>query len=176
MKNTFLVQRLCAPVQTKDNLLSKFGGAALQLSEEAWELLDPIFRIDHMGSAEFEYGALPNTLKSMAEDRLVAGTMIVESRDIKPVFDAKRRSKEDQTVYYICRSSHGEEVEQRIRDLAANRFDLKEPSRFAEALSPLDEREKKYIGWLELDNGFFFFVNPVAWGETRKLFGVKDPE
>lgn len=178
MKDTKLVQRLCEPVRSKDNKVSKvhrvFGGAMVGLKEEAWDLLDPIFRIDYMGAAEFEFGAIPKTLGSLAEDSLVRGEMIVPANAIKSRMWRKNQVKPyDRTVYYLCRAEHAEAIEQRIRDLASEKFRLKEISYVPEALNPADDREKKYIGWLELDNGFFFFVDKSAWVETCKLFGVE---
>lgn len=178
MQDTKLVQRLCEPARGKDSTLSKvhraFGGAMVGLKEEAWDLLDPIFRIDYMGAAEFEFGIIPRTLGSLAEDNLLSGQMVVAAKDIESKMWRKNAPKpHDRTVYYLCRAEHGEQIEQRIRDLAKNKFRLKEMSYVPEALNPADEYEKKYIGWLELDNGFFFFVDEHAWRETCKLFGAE---
>lgn len=178
MQDSKLVQRLCEPVRTKDNALSKLhrvlGGGMVGLKEEAWDLLDPIFRIDYMGAAEFEFGAIPKTLGSLAEDNLVSGQMTVAAKDIQSkMWRKKTPEPQDRTVYYLCRADHADAIEQRIRDLAKDTFRLKEMSYVPEALNPADEYEKKYIGWLELDNGFFFFVDETAWRETCKLFGAE---
>ena len=32
---------------------------------------------------------------------------------------------------------------------------------------------KYYLGWLELDNGFFFFIDDEMYKNTAKLFEIK---
>lgn len=124
------------------------------LSEEAWDLLDPIFTLDYMGAAEFEFGAVPKTLSQFAESEMCAGALELESR----------------AVYYLCHAEQQRDVEARIRDLANGKTRLKEHSYFRETL--YDGTEDKYIGWLEINNGFLFFVEESAWRKTCALFGV----
>jgi hypothetical protein len=94
MKRTWLVQRLQKPapmsIKGKDisNLFS-FGGGFRNggLTDEAMALLKNVFSFDYMGSAEFEWGAVPQALSFLATQTLVSGTVAVKPGNI---------------VYYLC--------------------------------------------------------------------------
>lgn len=196
MIGTWLVQRLGAPPRSE--LAAKaeqvFGGGMLALKPEAWKLLQEIFSIDYMGAAEFEFGTIPNCLKAMAQDhdKLQAFEMVVEAKYIEPNWERTRtartkrgspRKKQpvhppvaDRTVYVLCRSNDAEEVRARIRELATNKIRLKGGSCFPQALDPISEYDGRTQGWLELDNGFFFFVDKTMWRKTTALLTGNDPE
>lgn len=65
-KQPYLIQRIEPPI-TFINPFS-FGGGLRNggLLPEAMSLLKGIFSFDYMGSAEFEYGAIPNSLDHIA--------------------------------------------------------------------------------------------------------------
>jgi len=71
LNRTWLLQRLKKSRYNPDSKspLAKahrvFGGGMLGLNEKQWDLLDPIFEIDYMGAAEFEFGTIPKCLKDM---------------------------------------------------------------------------------------------------------------
>jgi hypothetical protein len=69
LNNTWLIQRLEKSHGNYDNPFS-FGGGLKNggLSPDAMNLLRPIFSFDYMGSAEFEFGAIPKSLKYMADN------------------------------------------------------------------------------------------------------------
>jgi hypothetical protein len=151
MSRTYLVQRLKVPLNTTTLGTVKphhvFGNSALGLTQEMWDVLDPFFEMDYMGSAEYEFGAVPKTLSDLVRDRsqLVSSSFLVESKDIKPCWDREatdrriRRSViEDAKLkgqavprkkrtylapispamaYVICRKDQLEEVERRFRGL-----------------------------------------------------------
>lgn len=51
-------------------------------------------------------------------------------------------------------------------------------SRFSDALDPIGETDSFVLsvkGWLELDNGFLFFVDKAMWRRTVQLFTDTDP-
>ena len=85
LKESWLIQRLERPrtfkVQGKavDNPFS-FGGGYKNggLTDEAMDLIRPIMSFDYMGAAEFEFGAVPETLSKIArQDDLVAWSFSV---------------------------------------------------------------------------------------------------
>ena len=56
---------------------------------------------------------------------------------------------------------------------SGNEFpDLKEGLRLTYALRPTNDWDRDVCGWLELDNGFMFFIDEEMWEETIDLLGV----
>lgn len=206
MNRTRLIQRLTKPINKTGTLLDKahrvFGGGMLDMSEEAWDLLDPIFTIDYMGDAEYGFGVLPKTIGALARDRnkLVSLQLLIKAKDINPnweresqyrvqrkkeLAEAKKKGEKpkrakkikaesDRAVYVLCREEHKEYAEHLIRELAKDKVSgIKGSTFFSTALDPCIELDHKYIGWLELDHGFFFFVDETAWKGTADLLGVE---
>ena len=169
MKRTYLIQRLHTPHQfgrggeTMDNVFA-FGGGIKNggLSDEAMDLIRNIWTFDYMGSAEFEWGAIPQALSLIAEqasaDNICAGTVDLGDNSL---------------VYYITPTTYENEVVKRIEALHQNEtpFDLKEDcglSRYFKSATI----HRNTVGWLELDNGFAFFVDWDMFYKTCKLFGI----
>ena len=175
MKPTRLIQRLEAP-QSVDNPFS-FGGGYRNggLTDEAMDLLRPIFSFDYMGAAEFEFGAVPEALAKLAQSKsLVAWSFPVT----KVAAHWKERSKMpkriDGTVYAIAPSDWTDEIEERVRGWALKpHSDLKENTRLDRSLDPVDEWDGSTKGWLELDNGFMFFTDPDMWSAAAELLNVQ---
>lgn len=179
-----------------------FGGGMLGLTKKAWDVLDEVCVVDYMGSAEYEFGTLPRSLHELAQDheKLVAFEFVVKGRDIKAGWwreraatverrkelaaakkagkKAKRAKKphppEDATFYALCREEHREEVEKRVRLIAADKLRTRDGTLIEYVLDPEPGRDRIGIacGWYELDNGFFFFTDKVMWEGFQKLFGV----
>jgi len=161
MKRTYLIQRLQAPTK-RDNPFS-FGGGYQNggLSSEAMALVRPIFSFDYMGSAEFEFGAVPSALNRLGEcaasSELTTG--IIE---------------ENGTIYYLTPESIEDEVVDIIRKLRKDErsFRLKERCMLSEYFNKDRTYPVETRGWLELDNGFMFFVDEEMWTKTCALFEV----
>lgn len=179
--NTRLVQRLDKPV------VSKFGpnpfafGGGLKnggLNPEAMSLLNEIFEFDYMGAAEYEFGALPQALKVMAESEMVFGSLELKEEDVALQRSWKKRIPlplHYTTIYFVCRKSQIPEVEARIREDAKDKLDIKcGEGQFSRTLRADTKSEfpDRTIGWLELDNGFFYFVDEEAAKKTATLFGI----
>ena len=159
MQRSFLIQRLTAPSRVANPF--SFGGGLHNggLSADAMSLLSQIFSFDYMGAAEFEWGAVPEALQGMAKD---AEQLIAYLH-------------QDLPVSVICRSSAADEVDRRIFDWATTEFveGVKEQPRLFAALTPRNEYDSRYKGWLELSNGFFFFTDRDMWAKTAVLFGLE---
>ena len=165
MRRSWLVQRLKAPNKRfgllgTDNPCA-FGGGYKNggLSDEAMGLLRGIFSFDYMGAAEFEFGALPDALRRMAKsvDDLIAFGHEVDGG----------------TVFVLCPSGWKQEVCSRIEGWASPEPDgLKEWTNLHGALNPQDEWDGRVVGWLELDNGFFFSIDRKMWEGFCRLLGV----
>lgn len=159
MKYSYLIQRLCPPRRGSGDNPFTFGGGLLRggLSKEAMDLLEPIWSFDYMGSAEFEFGSVPKALEfivnSFVNNKGCTGEIKVKG---KPIF-------------YICNS----EIEDYVRDIipkmySPHKYNLrfKENPRFSEVINGETDR---YIGWLELDNGFLFFADQSAFEKFKSL-------
>lgn len=194
MIKTKLVQILLAPGHI-DNPFS-FGGGLRHggLGLLAVAALKPIMSFDYMGAAEFECGALPRVFGVIAQNAddyegfeiKIPVTQIRDPYDLKaPKIKKSQVGKkpkkgatpvEEKAVYVFCKRLDHEEVERRIRFLAANEFDrdrkifdLKCGTRFVQALIPKEEWHSKPRGWFELDNAFMFFVDKDMFDKTVKM-------
>lgn len=177
MKKTYLVQRLVKPRNYAGKFAGLenafcFGGGLKNggLSDEAMELLKPIFSFDYMGSAEFEWGAVPEALSQIAKEvkeyEAFEVTVSYKCKDYRNKKDLKGK----RSVYIICKTTDKEEVVNRIKTFAKNTFNnTKECINLDQSLAEI-EFAKETIGWLELDNGFLFFKDEEAFKKVAKLF------
>lgn len=190
MKNdTYLIQRLDRPAGHllggvfKDNPFS-FGGGLKNggLSDEAMDLLRDVFSFDYMGAAEYEFGAVPKAIQRVAENAAdyTAFSFIIPLKNVAKNWRDTRTTEpeDDGEVFVICAESDVTEVKKLILDLAAEKHDVRnvrDATFLARALRPPeDERWGTTVcGWLELDNGFFFFTDREMWEKTAKLFAVE---
>ena len=171
MVGTYLIQRLQKPAHWKvgdktfDNPFS-FGGGLKNggLSDKAMDLIRDIFSFDYMGSAEFEFGAVPQALRFIAEQAAN-----------KNLIDGEISLGKDKTVYYLCPLEYADGVASRIRQLYRDeyKFQLKERCGLADYFNREDEWAKRTCGWLELDNGFMFFTDKDMFIKTCTLFGIQ---
>jgi hypothetical protein len=162
----------------KDNPFS-FGGGLLNggISKEGMNRLREIFSFDYMGSAEFEWGAVPAALQFLAEQRF-ADKLVANLVDVSP------NANEKNIVYYVCPVQYENDVVQRIKELRkidglGNRNSsiiLKEHCGLKEYFSETgkwSEYAKRNIGWLELDNGFIFFTDKEVFDKFCAFFGIE---
>lgn len=189
---SWLIQRLQLPFKSdhpwsgKDNPFS-FGGGFKNggLSNEAMDVIRPVFRFDYMGAAEFEFGAVPEALQKISESRAeyVPGEVRIKPEEVEspPLYDQKcyRKLSKVLPVWYFCHKDHQDHVKALVRKLASGkgdgRSDLKEPTGLSRSLWKRVESEESKLdhraaGWLELDNGFFFFVDEEMFTKTVRLF------
>lgn len=188
MKRSWLVQRLDPPAAGffaqlgKDNPFA-FGGGLKNggLADKAMDLLRGIFSFDYMGAAEFEFGAVPEALDGLAKaKKLAAFDFTFPLAKVAKPWTARKKAAApsgDATVYVICRPGDESEVTARIKGWAGGGYGdgLKEGTRLAAVLRPADDYTPRTCGWLELDNGFFFFTDRTMWEQTAALFSVKVP-
>lgn len=183
MKDSYLIQRLRKPLGSKsifgDNPFS-FGGGLHNggLSDEAMGLLRGIFSFDYMGAAEFEFGAVPKALQVIAKnyESYEAFSFTMPLSKVKQSWRDKSTEKPtgNVTIYVICNKDDSKEVTARIKLNAANNGGrLKEPTLLSNTLRPDGDWDPGMVGWLELDNGFFFFTDKEMWEKTAELFGLE---
>lgn len=182
MKSSWLVQRLDKPTTGRsvlgaDNPFA-FGGGLRNggLSDEAMGLLREVFSFDYMGAAEFEFGAVPEALDGMAKDHhlLTSDRAEVDLTTLAPDFRDKTTYTGTAPVYVIARKAHVEEAKRRICEWAERGYSsrLKEATHLDMALRPGRPDWHRTEGWLELDNGFFFFTSETMFRGVADLFGV----
>ena len=164
---THLIQRLNKPLGSPNPFSFGGGYAHGGLNKNAAELLSKIWDFDYMGSAEFEWGAVPAALEKIKAYSIAnrASTGIVAE-----LGDAYQPPKK---VYYVCEKGLEESVQQVITQLAENEreFHLKEFCGLRESLEG-KEYFNRIGGWLELDNGFMFFDDEQMYRNTLEMFGI----
>jgi len=147
MKRSYLIQRLRKPMGInafKANLVS-FGATNGRLSKEALELCHGCFDFDYMGAAEFEWGAVPEALATIHDSSLARGKI--------------------GGMYYLCMAEMETEVRAFVETVSKGELDERKLKEI------LGTKRDYVLGWLELDNCFFFFRDEEMWKNTCKLFG-----
>jgi hypothetical protein len=186
MKNSYLIQRLLVPVQINKTDKSPFSvlikmnpfafGGGLKnggFSDKAYQLLNTVFQFDYMGSAEFEFGVVPETMQKIIANKQEYISNLVS---VRYQYKSWLKGSEDfqsgiAPVYYICRQAEEEEVRKRIALLAVDNYsNTKERVMLDVSLANSTER---VAGWLELDNGFFFFRDRNMYENIKILLGIK---
>jgi len=180
-----------------------FGGGMIAMSKAGWEAIQSVCNLHYMGAAEYEFGTIPECLGALhndheklvtfelklkrsqikanwAHEHMARKARRLEIEKFKAVGKKPPRAKktkpgrqEDAVVYVICRREHQAEVPDRIRELALDKIELKRGCGFSAALDPASKHDMEAVGWLELDNGFFFFVGYEEYAGMATLFGVQ---
>lgn len=177
-----------------------FGGHNLGLSTEGWALLQKLFGFDYMGAAEYEFGTIPRVLQEMLldVDQLATFELTLERKDVRENWakEHRRRMNRQQelqnarrkgvkapkekkpelenfkpaTLYVLCREAHKEPAREAIKLLALGTTQTKCSNNMARTLDPVPGEEENLVGWLELDNGFFFFRDKYVFDITCAFF------
>ena len=166
MEQSYLIQRLKKPINLsrmgfKTSPFS-FGGGYPNggLSDEVIEFFNPLFSFDYMGAAEFEFGALPKALKKLFSSAMTANVMEVDSGDGDgSVFE----------VWYICDINHVGEVTSRIASWAKAEPKNGLTKECIHLDKSIRENDPRFIGWIELDNGFMFFIDKKPWDAIYEM-------
>jgi hypothetical protein len=193
-QRTWLIQRLTKPIQFpkghfmegKDNPFA-FGGGFRNggLSKEAMDILRPIFSFDYMGAAEFEFGVIPKAIQFIAENRkdFAPGEIIVPFNRIR--LDKFEKSYYQPlgtgcaTIYTFTHRDHAAHADDIITKLLTDKFELKETTMLRESYLTRkedSEYQTRTCGWLELDNGFFFFKDKEMHDKIVGIFTEKAEE
>lgn len=134
--------------------------------------LDRYFSCDYMGSAEFEYGALPDSIK------LVRGMAAENNLSLREMFIVGSSGKKILT-WVVCHSKANlGEVKKFLTGLADNktRSVLKEPTFYDYLFEPNDNsRILETQGWLVLDESYplFFFTSELMKTEVWQELTAK---
>lgn len=181
LRKSWLIQRLDQPHGFGSQF--SFGGGLKHggLSDEAFDILSGIFSFHYMGSAEFEFGAIPRAFQQIAKTAS-AGNLVSFPIDV-PLDDVPKHWREKSAkvdkyagqftpVYVLCDAAVQDDVLKRVLDLSRGDYSQKDWTGFTEALRPAEDDHNDTGGWLELDNGFLFFTDKDMFDKTAELFGV----
>jgi len=163
LKRTTLIQQLKKPDGLNTSVYDlgrEYFGFQVQT---VWALKD-VFLLAHMGAWEFENGNVAETLY-----RLVG--IASEEHPITHYQPFVTGSVSD--VFYICQRSQEEYVKATIRQILDDEVTmaLQRVCSLAENLQILKSGgNTKYVGWFELNNGFFFFIDKDMFEKTKDLF------
>ncbi len=189
MEKSRLIQRMQKPYKKTNGIWDSpdnpfaFGGGLKNggLTDEAMNMIRNIFRFEYMGYAEFEHGKVQETLNKMVINQLdlVSGSFKTKYKYIKPYWkeEPEKTYEGSRKIYYICINEHKEEVKKRIKRWALGRGwkETKAPVWLDMGMAE-PNKNKEYpddpCGWLELDNGFMFFVDKEMCEKCCELFGI----
>jgi hypothetical protein len=165
MKQPFLIQRLLKPTGHAIQPFGSFGctynGA---FKDEAIKLLSPIMTFDYMGSAEYEFGAVPTAFSNML-------LLYASDRCRCVSFKIKNKNKDFIEINALCHDSISSSVIEYLQLLYTGDIDykLKESTNFKHAIDCADFCNR-CAGWIELDNPFMFFIDNEMYENVMKLF------
>lgn len=189
-RKPYLIQRLLRPYKVEEvqnekaSLLKRmanafaFGGGLLNggISNEAMEKINKIWRYDYMGAAEFEFGAVPESLDRIAKGNknLVAGSIEVTAKAFDYSGPRRKTDKTKGKVFYVCPAKIEADVREWIPILADETqkgFFTKEGVYLAYNMLGKEYHTER-VGWHDIDNDFFFFTDKKMFEGFCNLFGV----
>lgn len=193
-KRSWLIQRVERPyllpsghpLAALDGAFS-FGCVARGgLSKEAFDVLRPLVSWDYMGAAEYEFGAVPKALQAMvqAADLSTWETTVKVRIDWHQEPERKRPAKGQRTfrtatlpLYVLGRQSHRADIDATLQleaDADGRPRTVRDDYRYHLASYAAGGHYKdRFLGGLELDNGWWFFVDREARDRMAHLFGVE---
>jgi hypothetical protein len=113
---------------------------------------DQLWKMDYMGSAEFEFGALPKSLKRICRR--------LDEYHVYTLTEFKR-PKTDEAVRVFCLPEQLNEITEGIRALLESEYPKMQMKERAEFYTNFHGTETNYScvdAWWEIDNDFFFAV------------------
>jgi hypothetical protein len=180
-RESYLVQRLNRIYRPMEEPKEAWKLEADKFPDSALESRQKIYDYDYMGAAEFEFGEIPRVLKALLKD----ASKLVTYQLSLPVFwepfgKTPNPPEQPKPIYLLCRKEVLEKVIERVAHLLKTPYHklyTKESLRVDEAFCNRDkDRGPRGVGWLELNNGFYFFADKTVWRYTTKLFTGKLPE
>jgi hypothetical protein len=159
MKRTYRIQRLQLPIGRPNPYGYNPSEKVNQILDMALWAMRGIFSFEYMGLSEFEDGSVESALAFLICESLKKELIVGEHEQ----------------VYYICPRTYERGVKYVISDLLGDEhaFVLCDYCGLKERFTPQYRNSQTgVIGWLELDNGFFFFVDNEMFKKTKHLFGI----
>jgi hypothetical protein len=173
MERSYLIQRLKPPFKGGASMNGVFSFGMVPgggFNKEALNILSSVCEFDYMGASEFEWGAVPKAISTIYERK---------GQDICFRFSLPTTGKKmaliAMDIIVICPPDWKEEVQKRITGWAQDGQDdrLKEPTTLQYILKG-GLWPNPVVGWLELNNGFMFFTDPIMAERFYKLLVTKE--
>ena len=114
--------------------------------------IDSIVSFDYMGSSEFEFGALPESLGR-----------IRKSKDEYTYLDVLIKGK---VISVFCKDSQKSEIKTYLEELAENKIRLKEFSAFDKYIKNDGYYKDKFDFWWDIENDLMFWKKNTEF-ETK---------
>ena len=165
-RQPYLVQRLNKPIGQANPW--SFGGGKINggIDKEAMKLITKVLSFDYMGSAEFEWGAVPTALEALNNKENVIAFQLGGC---------------NMPVYVICLSKDKEDVMTWIQNAAIGiHGQMKEYLDFKSALNK--EKYVDSLGWLKIEDDrscespFIFFIDENMYKGMCELLNVQTNE
>lgn len=135
------------------------------IDREGKQGIDSIISFDYMGSSEFEWGALPKSLRRIRDnkDSYALQELLIQSK-VNP--------KKSYRIAVYAKVNDLQEVYDRIRDLAEDKIRCKEWHAFNHFINP-SWHETKVNFWWDIENDFMWFPNyPTFVDKFIKQIGI----
>jgi hypothetical protein len=122
--------------------------------------IDSILSFDYMGSSEFEWGALPNSLKNIRKDLNEYTYLDVPIKD--------------KVITVFCNDSQKSDIKIYLSQLAENKMTLKEFSAFDSYVNDDGYYKDKFDFWWDITNDLMFWKkNPEFELNFKNLIAKK---
>jgi hypothetical protein len=156
MKSPYLIQRLKESTKKKVelNFENESNGA---MSYGAMGSLSSIFSFDFMSNEEFRYSIVNRGIEKIIK-------YSIEGTGTSGIIELSS------PLHYICEKNQERKVESLIQRLNEGKVKLKEPTFLQESLE--NPEETKIKGWMELNNGFMFFLDEEMYKKTAEIFRI----
>lgn len=173
METPNLIQRLNRPYRDKNNnIIEKlaaslsFGGGYKNggLSDQAMEILQKIFSFDYMGAAEFEFGSVPDAMVKILKNY---------KKYTVDWIDAKTNEGVEARIWVLCHKDIKYEVMEWLSMKAADEKDGAHTHESIGLNRSINDKKRFTVGWLDLNNGFFFFIDETMANMTMQAFKIK---
>lgn len=166
-RQPYLIQRIRKP----QGYVNPFDGVSNNFAPDSALIINQrLFTFDYMGSAEFEWGAVPKALRMLSEisnsGNLYYGEVSLGVNCI---------------VYFICDKIFTKKVIDFLETLfdSPDKVYLKEYCGLRELFlgnkwngNKPTEYQKEICGWIELNNPFMFFANKSMYENTLRALGI----
>jgi hypothetical protein len=123
--------------------------------------IDSIVHFDYMGSSEFEWGALPESLgkiRDLINDYTYLDVLI-----------------KDKVITVFCKDSQKSEVKQYLTELSENKWYLQEYSNFDNYINPSQNFKSETDFWWDISNHLMFWRKNIKFESNFKTIIVTKP-
>jgi len=123
--------------------------------------IDSIVHFDYMGSSEYEWGALPESLGKIRD-----GINNYTYLDV-PI--------KDKVITVFCKDSQKSEVKQYLTELSENKWCLQEYSDFDNYINPLPNYGSRTDFWWDISNHLMFWRKDTEFESKFKTIIATKP-